>query len=186
MYNNHNANRLFLSLLYSTVTKVFLWCFLTFPPNSVLLYVGLVRLTAYKTGIKAAILLCNLTKNITQWSLKFTHQAVTLFGSCATTCTKKMTAFTRIWAKTSALPTLWATVHLGKPLTILRAFTPASMLAAIVAGWTRPLRQWKVIHKDILGFWACDDLVPVDGLDMTEVVVVEQTHTSSKNICKTI
>jgi len=45
-----------------------------------------------------------------------------------------MTAFTRIWAKTSALPTLWATVHLGKHLTILRPFTPASLLAAIVAG----------------------------------------------------
>jgi hypothetical protein len=93
-----------------------------------------VRLTAYKIGIKATILLCILTKNIRQRTLKFTHQAVTLFGSCATTCAKKMTAFTRIWAKTSALPALWATVHLGKPLTILRAFTPASMLAAVVAG----------------------------------------------------
>lgn len=50
----------------TVVTKVFLSCFLTFPLNSVLLYVSLVHLTAYKTGIKAAILLCNLTKNITQ------------------------------------------------------------------------------------------------------------------------
>jgi len=134
MYNNHNTNRLFLSLLYSAVIKAFLWCFLTLPPNSVLLYIGLVRLSAYKTGIKATILLSNLTRNIMQGTLKFTHQAVTLFGSSTTTCTKKMTAFTRIWAKTSALPTLWTTVHLGKPLTILRPFTPASLLAAIVAG----------------------------------------------------
>lgn len=119
-------------------------------------------------------------------TLKFTHQAVTLFWPRAPTSTKEMTAFTGIWAETSALPALWTAIDLGKLLTILRAFTPATLFTAIVAGWTRSLRQWKVVHIHIHCFWPCDDLVPVDGLDVTQIVVVEQTHTSTKDIYKTI
>jgi hypothetical protein len=97
-----------------------------------------------------------------------------------------MTAFTGIWAKTSALPALRAAIHLGKLLTVLRAFTPATLFTAIVAGWTRSLRQWEVVDIHILCFWPCDDLIPVNGLDVTEIVIVEQTHASTKDIYKTI
>jgi hypothetical protein len=66
--------------------------------------------------------------------LKFTHQAVTLFGSCTTASTEEMAAFTWIRAETSALPTLRAAIDLGKSLTVLRAFTPTTLFAAVVAG----------------------------------------------------
>ena len=46
------------------------------------------------------------------------------------------------------------------------------------------LRLGEVVHVDVLGGVARDDLVPLDGLDVAEVVVVEDPDAPLENVWK--
>ncbi len=51
-----------------------------------------------------------------------------------------------------------------------------------MAGSAVSLRLREVVDVDVLGVVAGDDLVPLDRLDVAEVVVVQDTHRSMQNI----
>ena len=55
-------------------------------------------------------------------------------------------------------------------------------LARLVAGGTITGWLGEVVHVHVLGLSAGDDLVPLDGLDVAQVVVVQDTHTPMDNI----
>ena len=79
---------------------------------------------------------------------------------------------------------LGSTVGLGELLTVGGSLAPAAFLAGLVAGCTLPLRLLEVVDVDVSALRGPgDDLVPLDGLDVAEVVVVENAHTALQNIC---
>ncbi len=57
-------------------------------------------------------------------------------------------------------------------------------LARLVAGGTIAGWLGEVVHVHVLGLGTGDDLVPLDGLDVAQVVVVQDTHAAMDNICK--
>lgn len=93
-----------------------------------------------------------------------------------------MAALARFGSEAPTLMALGAAVDLGELLTILRPFTPAAGLARLVTSRAVPLRLRKVVDVDVLGAGARDDLLPVDGFHVAEVVVVEQAATPGQDI----
>ena len=55
-------------------------------------------------------------------------------------------------------------------------------LARLMAGCAVPLRLREVVDVDVLGGGARDDLVPLDRLDVAQVVVVQDTNTPVQNV----
>ena len=55
-------------------------------------------------------------------------------------------------------------------------------LAGFMAGCAVSLRLREVVDVDVLGVVAGDDLVPLDRLDVAEVVVVQNTHRPVQDI----
>ena len=55
-------------------------------------------------------------------------------------------------------------------------------LASLVAGGAVALRLREVVDVDVHRAGARDDLAPLDGLDVAEVVVVQDTHRPVQNI----
>ena len=53
-----------------------------------------------------------------------------------------------------------------------------------MAGCAVALRLGEVVDVDVLGVVAGNDLVPLDGLDVAEVVVVQHPHRPVQDICK--
>ena len=53
-----------------------------------------------------------------------------------------------------------------------------------MAGCAVAFRLGEVVDVDVLGVVAGDDLVPLDGLDVAEVVVVQHPHRPVQDICK--
>ena len=51
-----------------------------------------------------------------------------------------------------------------------------------MAGCAVPLRLREVVDVDVLGGGARDDLVPLDRLDVAQVVVVQDTNTPVQNV----
>ena len=53
-----------------------------------------------------------------------------------------------------------------------------------MAGAALSLRLLEVVDIDISALGrVCDDLVPVDGLDVAEVIVVKDTHAALQDVC---
>ena len=95
-----------------------------------------------------------------------------------------MAAFTWLWAETSSLMTLRTAVDLGELLTILSSFAPAATSAGLVTGRAVAFGFAEVVVVDVLGVGAGDDLLPLDGPDVAQVVVVQDPDATLKNICK--
>lgn len=109
-------------------------------------------------------------------------ETVTLFGTGAATGAKEMATFTRIRAEASALPALGRAVRLRVPLTVLRTFAPAALLAALVAFRTDALRRREIIHIKVPSPLAGDYFLPIDSLDVAEIVVVVHAHAAVEYI----
>jgi len=80
--------------------------------------------------------------------------------------------------------TLCSTVDLAELLAVVSSLTPATVLAAFMTGSAVSLWLREVVHVDILAVLPCDDLVPFDGLDVTEIVVIEDADTALENVSK--
>lgn len=109
-------------------------------------------------------------------------KTIALFGTGATTRAKKMATFAWIRTEAPALPALRRTVRLREFLTVLRTFAPAALFAAFVACWTDAFRRCKIVHVKISPSLSCDYFLPVDRLDVAEIVVVVHAHTPVENI----
>jgi hypothetical protein len=105
-------------------------------------------------------------------------KTVALFGTGTATSAKKMTTFARIGTEAPALPALWRAVRLRVPLTVLRTLAPTTLLTAFVALWTDTLRRCEIVHVKVSTPLAGDYFLPIDGLDMAEIVVVVHAHAS--------
>lgn len=110
-------------------------------------------------------------------------KTVALFRTGAATGAKEMTAFARIRSEASTLPALGRAVRLRVPLTVLRTFAPAALRAAVVARRTDALRCRKIVHVMVIAPHTGDYFVPIDRLDVAEIVVVVHAHASVEYIC---
>ncbi len=61
--------------------------------------------------------------------------------------------------------------------------SPAARRAVCMAGRALPLRRREVVHVRVLGVVSRDNLIPVDGPYVAQVVVVEHAHAAAQNIC---
>ena len=94
-----------------------------------------------------------------------------------------MAAFPRLGTKTAATVTLGSTVGLGELLAVGWSLAPASSLTGLMARGALSLRLLEVVDVDVSALRRPgDDLIPLDGFDMAEVVVVENAHTALENI----
>ena len=94
-----------------------------------------------------------------------------------------MAALPGLGTKTAATVTLGSAVGLGELLAVGGALAPAPSLAGLMAWGAFSLGLLEVVDVDISALWRpSDDLIPLDGLDMAEVVVVENADTSLENI----
>ena len=114
--------------------------------------------------------------------LSFPYQAVRLFGPSATPCTEEVATFPRPRSKASAAVALGSAVDLAELLAVVGSLAPAPVLARLVAGGAVPLRFREVVNVDVLRPRPRDDLLPFDGLDVAEVVVVQDAHTALEDI----
>ena len=105
-----------------------------------------------------------------------TGKAVALFGTGTTTRAKKMATFAWIRTEAPALPALRRTVRFRELLTILWTFAPAALLATLVTCCTSAFRCCKIIHIKVSSSLACDYFLPIDSLDVAEIVVVVHAH----------
>jgi len=103
-------------------------------------------------------------------------KTVALFGTGAATGAKKMATLAWIRTETPALPALRRAVRLRVLLTVLRALAPATLFAALVAFRTVAFRRRKIVHVKVPASRTGDYFVPIDRLDMAEVVVVVHAH----------
>ena len=94
-----------------------------------------------------------------------------------------MAALPGLRSETPSTVALGGTVGLGELLTVGETLPPTPGLAGLVAGGALPLRLLEVVDVDVSALRRPgDDLIPLDGLDMAEVVVVENAHTALQNI----
>ena len=94
-----------------------------------------------------------------------------------------MAAFPRLGTKTAATVTLGSTVGLRELLAVSWSLSPAPGLTGLMAGGALSLRLLEVVDVDISALRGPgDDLIPLDGLDVAEVVVVENAHAALQNI----
>lgn len=58
-------------------------------------------------------------------------------------------------------------------------------IASLSKQWslTVSLRLREVVHVNSLGTWACQNFIPIEGSNVAEIVVVEEAHVTSKNVC---
>ena len=93
-----------------------------------------------------------------------------------------MATLARIGPEAPALPTLRRTVCLGVLLTVLRPLAPAALLAALIAWRTGALRRREIVHVRVRCIRPGDYFVPVDLLDVAQVVVVVYAHAPVEDI----
>ena len=94
-----------------------------------------------------------------------------------------MAALPGLGTKTAATVTLGSAVGLGELLAVGGALAPAPSLAGLVAWGALSLGLLEVVDVDVSALRRPgDDLIPLDGLDMAEVVVVENAHAALQNI----
>ncbi len=112
------------------------------------------------------------------------YQAVRLFRPGATSGAEEVTTFSRFRPEAPTLVTLRAAVDLRELLAVLRTFAPAAGCARLVAGGAVPLGFVELVVVNVLGVGAGDDLLPLDGLDVAQVVVVQYADTTLQDICE--
>ena len=111
------------------------------------------------------------------------YQAVGGLWSRASPSTEEMAALPGLRPETSSTVTLGSTVGLGELLAVGWSLAPASSLTGLMARGALSLRLLEVVDVDISALRGPgDDLIPLDGLDVAEVVVVENAHTALQNI----
>ena len=94
-----------------------------------------------------------------------------------------MAALPRLGTEAPSTVALGSAVSLGELLAVVGPLPPAPGLAGLVAGGAVPLRLLEVVHVHISALRGPgDDLVPLDGLDVAEVVVVEDAHAPLQDI----
>ena len=95
-----------------------------------------------------------------------------------------MAALPRLGTEAAATVTLGSAVGLGELLAVGGALAPAAGLAGLVAWGALSLGLLEVVDVDVSALrpGPGDDLIPLDGLDVAEVVVVENAHTALQNI----
>ena len=115
--------------------------------------------------------------------IKTTYETVALLRSGAATGAKEMAALARLGSETAPLVALGTAVDFGELLAVFGALAPTAGRAGLVALGAFAFRLGEVVDVDVLGTGTGDDLLPVDGLHVAQVVVVEQTATARQNIC---
>ena len=94
-----------------------------------------------------------------------------------------MAALPGLGTKAPTTVALGSTVSLGELLAVVGSLPPAPSLAGLMAGGALSLRLLEVVDVDISALRGPgDDLIPLDGLDVAEVVVVENAHAALQNI----
>ena len=94
-----------------------------------------------------------------------------------------MATLARFGAEAPTTVALSSAVGLGELLAVVGTLAPAAGLAGLVAWGAVPLGLLEVVDVDVSALGGPgDDLVPLDGLDVAEVVVVENTHTPLENV----
>lgn len=104
--------------------------------------------------------------------MKLTYQAIGLFWSSTSSGAEKVTTFSGFRSETPSLMTLRTAVDLGELLAILRTLTPTSGRAGLVTGGAVTLGLVELVVVEKFRAGPGDDLLPLDGLDVTQVVVV--------------
>lgn len=102
----------------------------------------------------------------------------------ATTRTKQMTAVSGLRAKTSTLVTLGTAVDFWELLTVMGSFAPTATSARFVARWTFSFRIREIIHVHPFGPLTGDDLIPVDGAHMAQIIVIDHAHIAGQDVYK--
>ena len=110
------------------------------------------------------------------------YQAVGLFGPGAASSTEKVATLSWPGSKAPAAVALSCAVDLAELLAVVGSLPPAPVLARLVARRAVPLRFREVVHVDVLRPRPRDDLLPLDRLDVAEVVVVEDAHAALEDI----
>ena len=110
------------------------------------------------------------------------YQAVRLFGPGAPPRAEEMATLPWSGSKAPAAVALGRAVDLAELLAVVGSLPPATVLARLVAGRAVPLRLREVVHVDVLRPRPRDDLLPLDGLDVAEVVVVQDSHAALEDI----
>ena len=110
------------------------------------------------------------------------YQAVGLFGPGAPSRAEEVATLPWPGSEAPAAVALGRAVDLAELLAVVGSLAPAPVLARLVAGGAVPLRFREVVHVDVLRPRPRDDLLPFDGLDVAEVVVVQDAHTALEDI----
>ena len=110
------------------------------------------------------------------------YQAVGLFGPGAPPGTEEMATLPWPGPEAPATVALGRAVDLAELLAVVGSLAPAPVLARLVAGGAVPLRFREVVHVDVLRPRPRDDLLPLDRLDVAEVVVVEDADRPDQDV----
>ena len=105
-------------------------------------------------------------------------QAIRLLRSRAATGTEQMAALSRLGPETPSLMALRTAVDFRELLAIVRSFTPASSFAGLVARGTISFRFMETVNVQVFGSWTGDYLIPLNRLDVAQVVIVENANAS--------
>lgn len=109
-------------------------------------------------------------------------ETVALLGTITATGAKKMATLAGIRAEAPALPALRRAICLRVSLTVFRALAPAALLAAFVAIRTDALRRREIVHVKVFTPLPGNYFLPINGLDVAEVVVVVHAYASVEYI----
>ena len=93
-----------------------------------------------------------------------------------------MAALSGLGAETPSAMALGAALELGELLAVLGSLAPAPAAARLVAGSAVSLGLCKVVGKEVFGGCPADDLLPLDRLDVAQVVVVDDADASFQNV----
>ena len=77
---------------------------------------------------------------------------------------------------------LRAAVDLGELLAVVLSLAPASACAVLVAGGAVALGLLEAVDVEVLGVGAGDDLLPLDALDVAQVVVVHDADAAGEDV----
>ena len=113
-----------------------------------------------------------------------TYQTIRLPGAGASAGAKQVAALSGFGSEAPSLVALWAAVDLAELLAVVRTLAPAPGLARLVAGRAVSLLLGEPVDVQVLGRRTGDDLVPLDRLDVAQVVVVQDTHAAFQYIWK--
>ena len=109
-----------------------------------------------------------------------------LLGTRASPGAKEMAALSGLAPEAPAAVALRAAVELGELLAVVGALAPAAGGAGLVAGDAAALGLLELVDVEVPVAGAGDDLFPLDGLDVAQVVVVHDAHAPLQDVCKNI